>query len=71
MLVSGTADVSIQDHTVAVLGAGDDYGDGYHHDRFGVASMSLQEFATVLAEFPDVGDSIRRAARDRAASTAR
>lgn len=31
-----------------------------------VAVMSVQEFATVLVEFPDVADAMRRAARDRA-----
>jgi CRP/FNR family transcriptional regulator, cyclic AMP receptor protein len=31
-----------------------------------VAVMSVQEFTTVLAEFPDVADAMRRAARDRA-----
>ncbi len=30
-----------------------------------VAVMSVQEFATVLVEFPDVADAMRRAARDR------
>ncbi|MFN0030512.1 MAG: cyclic nucleotide-binding domain-containing protein [Acidimicrobiales bacterium] len=31
-----------------------------------VAVMSVQEFNTVLVEFPDVADAMRRAARDRA-----
>lgn len=35
-----------------------------------VAVMSVQEFATVLVEFPDVADAMRRAARDRAGTTA-
>ena len=35
-----------------------------------VAVMSVQEFATVLAEFPEVADAVRRAARERAAVTA-
>ena len=30
-----------------------------------VAVMTVQEFATVLAEFPDVADAIKRSARDR------
>ena len=30
-----------------------------------VAVMSIQEFASLLAEFPDVADAVRRAARDR------
>ncbi len=30
-----------------------------------VAVMSVTEFATVLVEFPDVADAIKRAARDR------
>jgi CRP-like cAMP-binding protein len=34
--------------------------------RLRVAVMTVQEFATVLAEFPDVADIVRRAARDRA-----
>jgi CRP-like cAMP-binding protein len=35
-----------------------------------VAVMNVQEFATVLAEFPEVADAVRRAARERAAVTA-
>jgi len=35
-----------------------------------VAVMTVQEFATVLAEFPDVAGAVRRAARERAAVTA-
>ena len=30
-----------------------------------VSVMSINEFATVLIEFPDVADAVRRAARDR------
>lgn len=30
-----------------------------------VAVMTVREFATVLAELPDVADAIKRAARDR------
>lgn len=35
-----------------------------------VAVMTVQEFATVLAEFPDVADAIKRSARDRAGTGA-
>jgi CRP-like cAMP-binding protein len=31
-----------------------------------VAVMGVQEFATVLVDFPDVADAVKRAARDRA-----
>jgi CRP-like cAMP-binding protein len=33
-----------------------------------VAVMSVQEFATVLADFPEVADRVKRAARDRVAT---
>lgn len=36
-----------------------------------VAVMSVGEFQTLLVEFPDVADSIRRAARDRAGTAQR
>jgi len=35
-----------------------------------VAVMNVQEFATVLADLPEVADAVRRAARERAAVTA-
>ena len=33
-----------------------------------VSVMSIAEFATLLIEFPDVADAVRRAARDRVAT---
>ena len=35
-----------------------------------VAVMTVQEFATVLADLPDVADAVRRAARDRVGAAA-